>query len=323
VTLVDLVALGERGAALGDTFLVLLSLVVGGTGLVALLSYTNVTPITSRRLRGTGVGLLASVVGLTVVAFALDVTLATLLGLALLVQALSVAAAGVVSRMEVVDTQPGTSAGLLAGSAFGSIGLAVGAVLGGTLLGFGSPAWIAVSLLVGAGLLATTVLPREDLGSTLPTAFVVGLFGVTVVTGLLGVGWEWNPEALSGGFTGGIVIPIFVLFGSLLTAWAGAKCRAGFGAQGRQYGAFLVVNLNALFMVATMVSIVAFVLSKGFNYVLHGFSIGALSIAVLLAPALVIVLDWARDPAGTDAWHSGARQFIRMLPIAVVGAIYA
>jgi len=323
VTLVDLVGLGAEGAALADALLVLLALVVGGTGLIALLSSLGVTPITSRRLRGTGIGLLASVTALAVAAVALDVTLATLLGGTLLVQAASVAGAGIVSRAGVVDTAPDASAGLLAGLAFGGFGLAIGAVAGGTLVGFGSPAWIAAAILGGAGLLGVTVLPREDLGSTLPTAVVVSLFGATIVTGLLGVGWQWNPDAVSGGFTGGVVVPVFVLLGSLLTGWAAAKSRAGFGAQGRQYGAFLVINLNALFMVVTMASIVVFVLSKGVTYVLHGFTVGALSLAVLLSPALVLALDWARTPAGTDEWHSGARQLARVLPVAALGAVYA
>jgi phosphate transport system permease protein len=323
VTLVDLVGLGQQGAALGESLLVFLAVVVGATGLVGTLSYANVVPITSRRLRGTGIGVLVSVTGLTVAAYALEVTLATLLGVTLLVQAGAVASAGITSRLGLVDTQPGTSAGLLAGSAFGFIGLLIGAVAAGTLVGFDSPLWIVIAVAGGVGMTAVTALPREDLGSTMPPVIVVGLFGGTIVTGLLGIGWQWNPDVLDGGLTGGVVIPIFVLFGSLLSAWAAAKSRAGFGAQGRQYGAYLIVNLNAFFILATMTSLVAFVLSKGFNYVLHGFTIGAVSIAVLLSPVLVVTIDWARRPAGSDAWHSGARQLFRVLPVAAVGSLYA
>jgi phosphate transport system permease protein len=323
VTLVDLVGLGQRGPALGETFLVLLTVVVGGAGLAGALSYVNVVPITSQRLRGTGIGVVASVTALVVVAYVLDVTLATILGITLLTQAGAVASAGVASRVGTVDTQPGASAGLLAGGAFGFVGLLIGAVAAGTLVGFGSPLWIAVAVGGGLGMAAITALPREDLGSTLPAAIVVGLFGATIVTGLLGVGWQWDPEVLDGGLTGGVVIPVFVLFGSLLSAWAAAKSRAGFGAQGRQYGAYLVVNLNAFFILATMTSLVAFVLSKGFNYVLHGFTIGALSVAVLLSPVLVVTINWARQPAGGDAWHSGARQLFRVLPVAAIGSLYA
>ncbi|MFC7027104.1 hypothetical protein ACFQH8_05535 [Halomicroarcula sp. GCM10025710] len=202
ISLVNIVALDASGTALGQFFLTLLAVVVGGVGIVGLASYTNVAPVTSQRVRGIGFGLLVTTLVLTVLAFGLGVSLATLLGLVLLFEALSVATAGVVSRMDLVDTEPNMSAGLLAGGAYGVIGLAIGAALGGTFVGFESLLWPVVSLAAGAGMAALAIFPREDLGSTLPTALVVGLLGAVIATSVLGVSWQWNPQTLSGGSPG-------------------------------------------------------------------------------------------------------------------------
>jgi phosphate transport system permease protein len=323
LTLGKVVGLDTSGTALGEFFLTLLGVVVGGIGLVGLFSYANVVPVTSRRVRGIALGMIISVTGLTVLTSAVDLNLATVLGLILLVQAAAIATAGITSRLGLVDSEPNASAGLLAGLVFGVIGLFIGAALGGTLVGFDSVAWIAVALVAALVLTGIAVVPREDVGSTLPAAIIIGVLGLTIVTAMIGLGWQWNPENIEGGFTGGTVIPLFTLFGSLLGSWAAAKSRAGFGARGRQYGAFFVINLNAFLMVAVMISIVLFVTVKGIGYAFHGFTIGAASALVLLTPVLVLALDHARSPAGTSEWHSAARQFFRVLPLAAVGSLAA
>ncbi|WP_324663405.1 phosphate ABC transporter permease PstA [Haloarcula sediminis] len=323
LTLIDLVPLASRGAALAETLATLLVVAAGGVGLVGLSSWANVTPIESQRVRGVASGLLVALLGLTVAAYVVPVTLATLLGGLLLVEAVAVATAGVVSNLGLVDTEPNTSAGLLAGLAFGTFGLVLGAVLGGTLVGFGGVLWALTALLAGVGLFALAILPREDLGSTLPATVVVGALGATVATATIGVGWQWNPAAVSGGFTGGAVIPVFLLFGTIVASWSAAKCRAGFGARGREYGAFLVINLNAILMVAIMATIVVFVTIKGVGFAFHGATIGALSGLVLLSPVLVLAVRTARTPAGGEDWHTGARQLFRLLPLAVVGSVAA
>jgi len=323
LALVEVVPLDATGGALGGFFRTVFAAIAGGVGVVALASWANVVPVTSRRIRGVAVGLVASSVLLTAAAYALPVNLATLLGLALLTEAGVVVGAGVASRTGVVDTEPDRSAGLLAGVTFAAIGLALGSALAGSLVGFGSPVWIVGAVVVAVALFVATVLPQEDVGSTLPVALIVGTLGLVVATAAIGVGWQWNPDALSGGFTGGAVIPVFVLFGTLLSAWSAAKCRAGFGAPGREYGAFLVINLNALLMVAVMVTIVLFVASRGIAYGFHGFTIGALSALVLLAPVFAVVTEFARTPAGSSDWHTGARELFRAVPLAATGAVAA
>ncbi|RXK51632.1 phosphate ABC transporter permease PstA [Halorientalis pallida] len=326
LTFADAVPLGATGTELINFFGLLLAATAGGVGIVAVFSYANVVPVTSQRVRGVAFGLLVGLVGLTVAAVALPVSLATMLGLILLVEAGLLAAGGVASRLELVDTDPSRTAGLLAGLAFGVIGAITGAVIVGSLPGVpsavvGVPLWLLGAVALGVGFGALTIGPREDLGSTLPPALILGVFGATIATAAIGVGWQWAPENLSGGFTGGSIIPLFVLFGSLLTSWSAAKCRADFGARGRQYGAFFVINLNAFLMVAVMVAIVTYVTVKGVSWAFHGFTIGALSLLVVLTPPLVLTIQYARAPAGTDEWHTAARQFFRVIPLAAVGSL--
>ncbi|MFB6235029.1 MAG: phosphate ABC transporter permease PstA [Halopenitus sp.] len=321
VALVGGVALDASGTPLARFFLRLLAAVGGAIGAVGIASWANVAPVASRRVRGIGVGVLFATTALTAVAFAVEVTLATLLGAILIVDAAGVVAAGLCSRAGLVDTLPDPSAGLLAGGAFGTIGLVVGAALGGSLVGFDSLTWLLLALLTGLGLAIATVAPREDVGSTLAPALVVGALGLTIATATIGVGWQWNPKALSGGFTGGAVIPLFVLFSALVSSWAAAKCRAGFGAEGREYGAFLVINLTAFLMLAVMVAIVVFVTMKGVGYAFHGLTIGAVSALVLLAPLLALTTRFARTPVGTTEWNTGVRYLVRVLPLGTVGSV--
>ncbi|MFB6183070.1 MAG: phosphate ABC transporter permease PstA [Haloarculaceae archaeon] len=199
-------------------------------------------------------------------------TLPTTLGLAVLVVGVAVAAVGVASRLELVDTDPDATAGLFAGVGMGVVGLVVGAVAG--LAAFGSGlAWVGTSLLAGVGMAVLTIGPREDVGSTFPPALVSLLVGSTFVSGLVDAGWQWAPASgnFSGGFTASGVVPLSVAFCVVLTAWAAAKARGGFGARGRELGAYVVVYLNAFAMLAAMLAIVAFVASKGAPYAFRGF----------------------------------------------------
>ncbi|WP_459193725.1 phosphate ABC transporter permease PstA [Halosimplex sp. J119] len=321
ISLIQLIPLDASGGALGESLLVFLAVVVGAVGAVGLASQLGVVPVTSDRVRGIASGLIVGALALTVVAYAAPITFATLLGVVMLVEAAGVAAAGVASRTGAVDTSPDASAGLLAGFAFGAAGLFLGAAIGGTLVGFDTPLWRVVA--VGTGLLfwAVTVFPREDIGSTLPPALIVGALGLTVTTAVLGVGWEWNPDTLSGGFTGGAVVPLFVLFGAILASWAAAKSRAGFGARGRQYGAFLVIDLVAVMTVSAMVAIVVFVTLKGVGYAFHDLRIGALAVLVALVPVLMAAVRIAATPSGRESWHGGVRLLARVAPLSAVGAL--
>jgi phosphate transport system permease protein len=321
LALTAVLPLDASGPALRATLVDLLLVVAGAVGLVGVLSLFGVVSITADRVRGIGLGLVVSTTGLAILAAALPVTLATLFGLVLVVVAAVVLAAGVASRIGLVHTDAASTPGLGAGAAFGVVGLLLGAALGGTVLGGGSLAYYGSGLVGGLLLFGVTVLPREDVGSAVPVAVLVGTLGLVVASGTIAPGWSWSPGAdIDGSVTGGIAIPLFVLLGSVVSSWGAAKARAGYGARGRQYGAFLVVYLNAMVMVAIMLSIVSFVASKGLTYALHGVEIGALTALVFLLPAVAIAADVAREPAGSTRWHTGARQLVRVAPLAVVGA---
>jgi len=324
LTLVRAVSLGTSGVALAEFFQFLLVLVVGAIGIVGLFSWLNVVPVTATRVRGVGLGLLVDLVALAALTAMVELSMATLLGLVLVVQALIIGTAGLASWFGFVDTEPSSTAGLLAGAAFGLVGLLVGAALGGTLLGGGSLAYYGSAIVVGIGFAALTLGLREDIGTTLPVALLVGTLGLIIATGAIGLGWTWKPgPRIDGAFTGQVVVPLFVLLGSIVGSWGAAKSRAGYGARGRQYGAYLTIYLNAVMIVAIMVSIVAFVTQKGIIYAFHGFTIGALSAIVVLTPLVVLALNFARSKAGTNEWHAGARQFIRIAPLAALGSLVA
>jgi phosphate transport system permease protein len=316
------VGLETGGAALMDFLLRVLVLGVGGVGFVGLLSYLNVVTVTSRRLRGIGLGLLVSLVGVTVLGVGLGLELGTLLGLVLIVEGLAVGAAGAVSRMGMVDTEASASAGLLAGGAFAAVGFLFGMGFGGALPGSLPGPLVGVGL--AAVLAAVTILPSEDVGTTAPVTLLVAVLGGIIVTGVVGAGWEVRPSPpVSGGLTGEVVVPLFVVLGSIVSGWAAAKGRARYGARGRQYGSFLVIYLNAMMTVVVMVYIVFFVVTKGLGYAFHNFVVGAPSALVLLAPLVVVALNWARTPPGTEAWNGAARQLVRVLPVAALGAVVA
>ncbi|WP_181686674.1 phosphate ABC transporter permease PstA [Halorhabdus salina] len=322
-TLVGALGPETSGVALTDVMLAVSAAGVGGVGLVAACAVLNVVEIPSRRIRGLGVGLVGGVILLTVFSTVPGVDMQTLMGVVLLFDGLAVGFAGIASRAGLVDTEPNASAGALAGLLFGAIGFVLGIALNGIVFGGTLPV-----VVVGTGLAvmlaAATVLPREDLGSTLPVALVVSLLGLVVASSVVDPGWSSIPaEPMNGGLTGSVVVSLFVMLGSLLAGWAAAKSRARYGARGRQYGSFLVIYLNAAMTVVVMVSIVAFVTVRGLDYTVHGFTIGALSGLVVLSPFLVAALAYARRPAGAADWHGGVRETVRVLPLAVVGAVAA
>ncbi|MFB6201387.1 MAG: phosphate ABC transporter permease PstA [Halorhabdus sp.] len=320
-TLVGTVGLDTGGTALTDVMLAVSTAGVGGVGLVAACTVLNVVEIPSQRVRGLGVGFVAGLALLTVLSTLPGVNLQTLLGSVLLLDGLAVGVAGIASRTDIVETEPSASAGALAGSLFGAIGFVLGIALNGILFGGNVPV-VLTGLGFGTALAILTVFPREDVGSTLPTGLVVSLLGLVVAGGVVQAGWSWKPTVpMNGGLTGNVVVSLFVVLGSLLAGWAAAKSRARYGARGRQYGSFLVIYLNAAMTVLVMVSIVAFVVVRGLHYTFHGFTIGALSGLVILSPALIAALSYARRPAGTADWHGGVRQTVRVLPLAVVGAL--
>ncbi|MFB6093473.1 MAG: phosphate ABC transporter permease PstA [Halanaeroarchaeum sp.] len=209
-------------------------------------------------------------------------SLALVFGGALFAMGAAVLVLGVASRVGALDTTPDRTAGLLTAVAFGAVGFVAGGLLASQTLALGGTRglftvadleWFAVALLVGLVFAAAGLLPREDLGSTLPAGAVTLALGGLVVSGAIDPSWIWQPAHLPVEFPAGIAVPIFGIVGSILSGWAAAKAHGGFGARGRQNGAFMFIGLIAFAMIAVLVLLVSYVASKGFGPATQGFSL--------------------------------------------------
>ncbi|WP_276302004.1 phosphate ABC transporter permease PstA [Halorussus lipolyticus] len=205
------------------------------------------------------------------------VSLFNLYGLTLGATGLAVIALGVASRAGLVDTTPDRSAGLLTGGLFGLVGVVTGALFASQTLGFGLVGWLAVSLLFGAGFTAITVLPREDIGSTLPAGALSITVGALFLLNVITTEWEWEPEGFSAAFTGPVIGPVLTIFAGLVCAWAAAKAHEGFGTRGRQAGAYLLVGLNAFGMLGVLLLLILFVAGKGWSRMVEDLKFGLFS----------------------------------------------
>ncbi|MFB6197380.1 MAG: phosphate ABC transporter, permease protein PstA, partial [Halobacteriaceae archaeon] len=240
LALVDVVGIDASGSALVQMIGGLFVGLLGAVGLVGLAVRLDLIPVPSRRLRGLGLVSIPVVGTVAIPVIVFEVQLGVLLGTLLLVTAVGISSAGISSRGGIIDTAPDTTGGIVAGLGIGVIGLLAGAIIGGSIWGPQSTAWIVAAISLGIVLAVMTVTQREDIGSTVPPAIVIGGVGTLLATSTINPGWQWTPQQLSGGFTAGIVIPLLVFFTATLSLWAAGKCRAGFGPQGREYGAVLL-----------------------------------------------------------------------------------
>mgnify|MGYP002760293364 FL=1 len=199
----------------------------------------------------------------------------TLLGGLLTVLGLTVIALGAGSRFGYVESTPDPSAGLIAG-----VGAAVPwALIGGSVasetLGLGTGGGVVGAVVVGGVALAATVLPREDVGSTGPLGALLVVTGLVFSTGVIGPTWVWELGwEQQAAITAEFLIPVATLFTTLYGGWASAKAYGGFGARGRHMGAYVLVYLNALSIVAFLFILVAYVVVQGVPGLLTGFELG-------------------------------------------------
>ncbi|RDI71958.1 phosphate ABC transporter permease PstA [Halopelagius longus] len=244
------------------------------------------------RERATGTGAAAAgAVGLSALLFALGlaalfevvsvtgtvggVRTVSLLGGLLAVLGLAVVAFGVGSSVGAVESTPRSDAGAVAAAAFSGVWFVVGGLVGSQTLGLGGLGWVAVAVLAGGVAFAVSVVPREDVGSTVPAGALALLAGGAFLTGAIGPAWSWEPTGLRATFAADLVVPALTLFCALLTGWAAAKAYGGFGAQGRHTGAYVLVSLNVLAIVSVLVVLVAFTVTKGAPGLFRGIAVGA------------------------------------------------
>ncbi|WP_128905837.1 phosphate ABC transporter permease PstA [Halorubrum amylolyticum] len=201
------------------------------------------------------------------------IELSAAFGAVLIALGASVVGFGVASRLGYVDASPQPSAGIVAAGAFTGIWFAVGAVAFGAA-GIGTGGRLGIGVVLAAIAFAATAVPREDVGSTVPAGALALLGGLVLVTGLVGPGWERALVGYNATLFGDTVVPVVVLFASLVTGWSAAKAYGGFGARGRNVGAYVLIYLVVGSILAVLVGLVAFVAMKGLPGLLNGFGVG-------------------------------------------------
>jgi len=230
---------------------------------------------------------------------------------------------GVSSRLELTESTPDRSAGLVASFVFGGIWFGIGGIVAAGMIGLDGAGWILPAFLFGGGAFAATAFTREDIGSTLPAGVSAILAGGVFLTGVLGPGWSWSPGSFPSDnavtFFPSVVVPGSVLLCSLLVGWASAKAYAGFGARGRHLGAHVLIYLNALGIIAVLFGLVGFVVSKGAPTAFTGFTIG-----LGVGPEVTVLGLSFSLPVSWPFLMNGASVFVKIdgiLP-AVVGTVW-
>jgi phosphate transport system permease protein len=233
----------------------------------------------------------AGTVGLSAVLFALSIAAlfeqvtisdpiagiptVTILGGLLVVLGGAVISFGVGSRLELVQTDPDVSAGLIPGLGAAVPWFLIAGGIASETLGLGPVGGVVGGVVVGAIAFLATVLPREDVGSTVPIGALTVFTGLVFLTGIIGPEWVWNLGwGQTASITAEFLIPVATLFNALFTGWPAAKAYGGFGARGRHMGAYTLVYLNALSIVAFLFILVAFVVVQGIPGVLTGVQLG-------------------------------------------------
>ncbi|WP_313693392.1 phosphate ABC transporter permease PstA [Halorarum halobium] len=222
-----------------------------------------------------GLSIVALAEGISITGTVAGVSTVALLGALLVLLGGAVVSFGVGSRLEFVSTTPDASAGLIAGAAGAVPWFVVGAGAATLLLGSGGIGLVVGGLLLGGVAFAATVLPREDVGSTVPIGALPALTGLVFLTGTLGPEWVWDLGwEQTASLTAEFVIPVATLSNAMLAGWAAAKAYGGFGARGRHLGAYVLVYLNALSIVAFLFVLVAFTVVQGVPGLLTGVQFG-------------------------------------------------
>ncbi|SIQ86681.1 phosphate ABC transporter membrane protein 2, PhoT family [Haladaptatus litoreus] len=182
------------------------------------------------------------------------------------------------------ETTPDERTGAVTGVGFGIVALVVTGLTVSQTFGFGAVVWVPVAVVVGALVAVGVLAAREDLGTTVPVGlFALGLTGL-VLGDVLTVSWSWEPTGLSAAFPGYLVVPALAGVTGLLGAWAGSLASEGFGSRGRQRGAFALIGLSAIAMLAVLAMLLLFIGRQGFGYAFSEFSVG-------IGPAVIPMLN--------------------------------
>jgi phosphate transport system permease protein len=217
------------------------------------------------------------------------VSVASAIGAAVLALGAGTGILGVTSRWGPPRTTPDRSPGLGVGVVqTGLWGVSTGLIASHTL-GLDWIGWL-IAVPAGAILGYLTLRSREDVGATLPAATFVVLVGAVILGGAITPTWTWEPAAFDASIPGSLVIPLLTLLGSLLAGWAGASAHEGFGSQGRQNGAFLLISLVVLLVLAVLAFLIVFVFQRGIAVVLENLTISAGTALLLVGNGLFLLV---------------------------------
>ena len=220
----------------------------------------------------------------------------TYFGVALLGLGGLVVGLGIASRRFDVATTPSESPGLIASTVLGLLWLAtVGSIASWVLGSIGWPLGVVVGGAVGYATLAAP----EDLGSTLPVGAFLLLSGALVTAGVLGPGWAWESAAFAATFPADVVVAVVALLGSLLAGWTAGKAYGGFGARGRQHGAFLLVSLVVFLVIGVLAFLLMYVAERGIGTAVENLSVSAGTLLVALALPLFVSIRRGRRGLGS------------------------
>ncbi|WP_222918181.1 phosphate ABC transporter permease PstA [Natrinema sp. SYSU A 869] len=185
-----------------------------------------------------------------------------------------VLAAGVSSRYGITETTPDRSAGLSVAVGFGFVAFSGIGLIASQTLGFGRLLWVPLGLVAGVVVAGATLFAREDLGVTIPAGLFSIIAGSLVLLNVLTPAWAWSPAGFGVTFSGTVFIPLLTIVTSFVAAWAAANALEGFGAAGRQAGAFFLIGANAALILLVLLLLIAFIVKNGFWYAVDGIEIG-------------------------------------------------
>ena len=203
----------------------------------------------------------------------LGVPLFHLLGGSLFVLAAGLVILGLGSHFGYIDGTPSGNAGMTVGVVFGLLWAVVGGLVAAQWGGNAPVVWLGGAVVFGLLGAGAALSPREDLGSTLPIALLLAMVGYVVVAGHINAGWTWTPGWTGAEFPGSELVPALVIHGSLLGIWSAAKAKRGYGAQGRQYGAYWLIGVAVFSMLGVLGLLIAFIVVQGLDVMLTGASL--------------------------------------------------
>ena len=196
-----------------------------------------------------------------------------LVGLVTAALGVTVVCLGAASRAGAVASHPDDHVGLPTALGFGLVGFVVGGLIASQTFGL-ETVWPLAAVAVGAVVTGVAILPREDVGVTLPVGTFAVAVGAVIAGGVIAPGWTWQPIENSATYPADIAVPFLALVTGLAVAWVGARARDGFGTQGRQSGAYLLVGVNAVAMLGLLLLIVGYVAGRGFGPMTRGIKFG-------------------------------------------------